>query len=301
MNAASFTVALTLTAATSLAAPRLVVQPVTASAPLPGAANAAWLTAVAGLAVELPSTFEVDDALATLPSKSCGLDARCLARLAVATRCRFALAVDVVTTGVGSKVSARVVNAQAAVVREAEAEEPLTPTTEPEWLRVFRALTRSLRLETLDDAAAVAVATMPEPLPLAPPEAVSTPTPPVTSVVAPAPEPARPAALRTAVAVTAGVVGVAAGAAATTLAMMNLGEARALAAAKQGALLPPWAVERAVALDERTTLAVGLGAGAAVAFAVTLIALMVPDEAPLNVGVSARADGAGVFVSGRLP
>ncbi|MBL8922084.1 MAG: hypothetical protein JNJ54_24755 [Myxococcaceae bacterium] len=293
--------ALTLAAATSLAAPRLVVQPVTASAPLPGAANAAWLTAVASLAVELPSTFEVDDALATLPSRSCGLEARCLARLAVATRCPFALAVAVQPSGAGSKLIARVANAEGAIVREGERDEPVTPTREADWLRAFRALTSALSLETLDEAAAVTLP--PAPLP-------ASPSPPlVPARVAPAPdvgvaaalvEPARPT-WRTTVAVTAGAVAVAAGAAATTLAVMNLGEARALAAASQGALLPAWAVERAVALDERTTLAAGLGAGAAVAAAVAIITLALPGERPVTVSLSPRADGAGVSLGGRLP
>lgn len=121
-----------------------------ASVPLPGAANAALQTVVASLAVELPSTFEVDDALLPLPTKSCGLEPTCLAELAKATRCGWSLAVWVTAVDAGFELTALVVSAEKTIVRRGG---PVAlsalPTTELGWTEVVRQLTGSLALETL--------------------------------------------------------------------------------------------------------------------------------------------------------
>jgi hypothetical protein len=102
------------------------------------------------------------------------------------------------------------------------------------------------------------------------------------------------------VAVVAGLIAVGAGAAAGTLGLINLREASALEQAKRGGLIPAESVDRAVALDERTVAATGLGIGAGVAAAVAVGALLMKD-APVQLSPSAGAAGAGVTLTGRFP
>lgn len=106
--------------------------------------------------------------------------------------------------------------------------------------------------------------------------------------------PARP------VAVTAALVAVGAGGAALALALTNLREASALSAASRGGLLPGAQVDRAVALDERTAVAVALGVGAGLAAAVAIGALLWKD-APVQLAPSAQPGRAGLTLVGRLP
>lgn len=237
-----------------------------ASVPLPGAANAALQTVVASLAVELPSTFEVDDALLPLPTKSCGLEPTCLAELAKATRCGWSLAVWVTAVDAGFELTALVVSAEKTIVRRGG---PVAlsalPTTELGWTEVVRQLTGSLALETLGTR------------------------------VAPAPK----TSWRVPFAITSGAVAVAAGTSAITLALINFNEARALNAAMQGNLIPQLYVDRAVSLDERTVLAASLGVGAGLAAAASLAALLFVDE-PVQVSAGFGPQGAGRSVRGQF-
>jgi len=279
----------------AVAAPRVVVQPMSASVPLPGAANAALQTVVASLAVELPSTFEVDDALLPLPTKSCGLEPTCLAELAKATRCGWSLAVWVTAVDAGFELTALVVSAEKTIVRRGG---PVAlsalPTTELGWTEVVRQLTGSLALETLGTEAPAPLVAEAKPAEKPVEGPVVTYVPSVTRV-APAPK----TSWRVPFAITSGAVAVAAGTSAITLALINFNEARALNAAMQGNLIPQLYVDRAVSLDERTVLAASLGVGAGLAAAASLAALLFVDE-PVQVSAGFGPQGAGLSVRGQF-
>lgn len=281
-------------------APRVVVQPVTTTVPLATNVNPALLTALAGLTIVLPSTFEVEDALAALPTRTCEMDERCLAGLARATRSGWAVAVSYWEGDKVAVLGAKVVTADGAVVRTVEAF-PLevTPTTDEQWLVVFKALTTKLNLEKLNEVQAV---TQAGPVKKADQS---------TAQPAPAPVPLIPTRVAASstwqapVAVVAGLIAVGAGGAATALALTNVREASALETAKREGLIPGNAVDRAVAIDERTIAAAALGAGAGVAAVVAVVALISRD-APRSVQVvqvvpSVSSSGAGVILTGRFP
>lgn len=269
-------------------APRVVVQPLAASIPLPGAANVALLTTLAGMAIELPSTFEVEDALAALPAKTCAEDTACLAGLARATKSDWAMAVAFAQRDGKGVVSAKVVAADGTLARAVETLElEAIPATEEAWAEAFRTVTARLALESLGKSAPVVVATPPRP-------EVKKPEP-VVVVERPV---AAPSA-RTPVAVIAGLIAVGAGGAAAALGLTNLQEANALDGAMRAGLLPGAAVDRAVALDERTAVATGLGIGAGVAAAVAIGALLMKD-APVQMAPVAGPGGAGLTLSGRF-
>lgn len=270
--------------------PRVVVQPLAASIPLPGAANAALLATLAGMAIELPSTFEVEDALAALAAKTCAEDEPCLAGLARATKSRWAMAVAFHQVEQRGVLSAKVVSAEGVLSRKGETLDLATiPATEEAWADAFRALIARLSLEALgkDDPPVVAVPVVPPPVKRA---LVS--SAPVTIVASPS--------ARTPVAVLAGLVAVGAGSAAGALALTNLREASALEQAQRGGLLPRDSVDRAVALDERTVAATALGVGAGVAAAVAIGALLMKDT-PVQLAPSVGPAGPGLTLLGRLP
>jgi hypothetical protein len=272
--------------------PRVVVQPLAATIPLPGAANSALLTTLAGMAIELPSTFEVEDALAALPSKTCAEDEPCLAGLARATKSRWAMAVAFHQVDQLGVLSAKVVSADGVLTRSVEKFELATiPANEEGWAEAFRTFIARLSLESLGTDAPPVVAAAP----VAPPEPQPAPVISVPVVTA-APTPSA----RVPVAVVAGLVAVGAGAAAGTLALINLREASALEQAKRGGLIPQQSVDRAVAIDERTVAATALGIGAGVAAGVAAGALLMKD-APVQLAPSVSAAGPGLTLSGRLP
>lgn len=273
--------------------PRVVVQPLAATIPLPGAANAALLTTLAGMALELPSTFEVEDALAALPSKTCAEDVPCLAGLARATKSRWAMAVAFHEAEGGGVLFAKVVSAEGSITRRVDALAlPAIPATEEAWAEAFRQLTAQLQLESLGQAPPAVAVTAPPVLPPVPAAAVLPP--------AQAERAAAPSSWKTPVAVVAGLVAVGAGGAATALALTNLNEVHALDTAMRSGLIPANAVDRAVALDERTVAATALGVGAGVAAAVALGALLMKDS-PLQLAPAVGPGSAGLVFAGRLP
>lgn len=279
-------------AVSASAAPRVVVQPLSSSVPVPGTANAALLTSLARLSIELPSTFEVDDALSSVPARSCGGEVACLAGLARATRCGWSVAVTL-RTGDAPALLAIVVSAEGAVVRKNELVLSAMPASEDAWLSEFRALMTGLALETLGSASADT------PIAQTHPREEKKEAPVAPLVVKS--EPPKSSA-KTGVAVATGVIAVGAGAAAATLAFINLSEARALEASRNGAgLIPAASVDRAVSLDERTVAATALGIGAGVAALTTLTVLLIPDSAPVSVAPAVSAQGGAVFLRGQLP
>lgn len=270
-------------------APRVVVQPLAASLPLPGAANVALLTTLAAMAIELPSTFEVEDALAALPARTCAEDTACLAGLARATKSAWAMAVAFAQRDGKGVVSAKVVAADGTLARGVETLElEVIPATEEAWAEAFRTVTARLALESLGKSAPVVVVEPPMP-------EVKKPEP-VVVVERPV---AAAASARTPVAVIAGLIAVGAGGAAAALALTNLQEANALDGAMRSGLIPGAAVDRAVALDERTAVATGLGIGAGVAAAVAIGALLMKDS-PVQLAPVAGPGGAGLTVVGRF-
>jgi hypothetical protein len=265
--------------------PRVVAQPLAATIPLPGAANAALLTTLAGMAIELPSTFEVEDALAALPAKTCAEDEPCLAGLARATKSRWAMAVAFHQVEQRGVLSAKVVSAEGVLARAGETLDLSTiPATEEAWADAFRALIARLSLGKDDPPVVAVVPPAPKPVPVI--------TPPVVIAAAPS--------ARTPVAVVAGLVAVGAGAAAGALALTNLREASALERAIRGGLISRDSLDRAVALDERTLTATVLGVGAGVAAAVAIGALLMKD-APVQLAPSVGPAGPGFMLLGRLP
>lgn len=275
--------------------PRIVVQPLAASIPLPGAANAALLGTLAVMAVDLPSTFEVDDALATLPSKTCSEDVPCLAGLARATKSQWALAVAFHQLEGRGELAAKIVSVEGTLARPVETLAlPVVPSTEAAWAEAFRALLGGLQLEALGKT--------PPPVVVAPPVEPPAPAKPLPVVTPPrqVQQTAPATSARGPVAIVAGLVAIGVGGAAGALALTNLQEARLLDEAKRGGLIPGSAVDRAVALDERTVAATALGIGAGVAAAVAVGALLMKD-APVQVAPSVGTSGAGITLSGRLP
>jgi len=125
-------------------------------------------------------------------------------------------------------------------------------------------------------------------------------TPEVVTILPPAPQPQLERAPIRPVAVVAGLIAVGAGGGAVALAVTNLREASALSTAARGGLIPAAAVDRAVALDERTVAATALGIGACVSAAVAIGALVWRD-APVQLAPSAQPGGARLTLSGRLP
>ena len=111
---------------------------------------------------------------------------------------------------------------------------------------------------------------------------------------------AAPPSVRLQVAVVAGLIAVAAGGAAGTLAFINVREAAVLNGTMRGGLIPLGALDRAVAIDERTLAAPTLGIGAGVAAAVAVGALLMKN-APVQLSPSVGPSGAGITLLGRLP
>lgn len=293
----TFVLAAISVGAVANAAPRVVVQPLSSSVPVPGMANSALLTALARLAIELPSTFEVDDALSSVPGRSCGHDVTCLAGLARATQCGWALAVTM-RAGDAPVLSAIVVSAEGVALRKNELPLSQVPVSEEVWLSSFQSLMTGLALETLGSVSADPVVVAPPPVEV---KEVKEVQPPVVVLQQPAKNEPKPS-WRAPVAVGTGLVAVGAGAAAATLSFINLSEARALEASRTSdGLIPSASVDRAVSLDERTVAATALGIGAGVAALATLTVLLLPDSAPVQVVPAANAQGGAVFLRGQLP
>lgn len=303
---------LALSAAPSFAeGPRIAVLPlatVDSQQPLAPGASEALLAAIATRVVELPSTFEVDDALGDVAPAACHRDDACLARVAKATGAGWALSVVALQRTDAWLVAAQVVAADGATARTVEPRRVATNAAGAlDWPAAFEVLLKSLDLETLGRPAPVATSAVEPPpdTPPAPPADAPRATPP-EPVAAPAVAVAQPAPVhakwRTPVALALGGVAIAAGGAATTLALINLSDARALRAASHDGAIPADQVERAASLDERTAAATGLGIGAGVA-AAAAVALLVTgggDDGPVLVPVASPA-GAGASLFWRWP
>lgn len=295
-----------LLAASALAAPRprVVLHPVATPPDVgfkaPAAATAALLAEAATHPLQLPSTFEVDDALVSLQQPDCAERDACLGALAKVTKAGWAVAVVARLEDGAWRLTGRVVDDAGRPVRLPRTVDVPAAMVGFEWAVAASALLSALDVDRLggDDerhpllpaAAPVAVAAPPAPALAAPALA--------PRLEAAAPPPSRGAPLLAAV---AGGLAVAGGGAAVALALVNAREAELLRASAQGGLIPAGQVERAVALDERTTAAVGLGVGAAVGAGVAVALGLWPAGAPARPSLVVSPQGSAVVVSGALP
>lgn len=279
-------------------------MPLEATSPveaLPPSVGVQLLAAVAAREVDMPSSFDVDDALTALKDPMCQASDACLAQVAHATRAGWTLAVSASQRAAVWVLGARVVKADGAEVRRRE---PLPVNAGPDgaldWAQAFRSLLDALALESLgqpEDTPAVATPS-PAARPAPPPAPAPSPSVAAAPVVVRTPP---KASWRTPAALTAAGLALASGGAAASLGLMNLAEANALRQASAGGVLPAAQLERAAAFDERTTAAVALGIGAGVAAAVAVTVWATGrDDGPVLVP-SAGPAGGGVSLVGRWP
>lgn len=282
--------------------PRIAVIPIqTSGAALPADARPALLSASATRPVQLASSFEVDEALAVVRNPLCATDEGCLALVARMTRSTFALGVLATQRDTRWELTAKIVDESGRLVRDGTVElEASTGWASMTNALVTRVQLESLSLDDLTPLPALALAKKEE-APVAPVPA------PVQAAPQPAPVPAvtaqaeTPSTWHRPTAIVLGSLAVAAAGVSTTLAIVNGNEATFLRSQSASGLLPANQVERAVALDERTGVAIGIGIGAAIsALGAGVLWAAAPSTAP-RVSVLASPNLGGVAISGTWP